>query len=482
MDLDPLLLSRIQFGWTVSFHVLFPAFTIGLASWLAVLSGLWVTTNNTVYRDLYDFWIKIFAVSFGMGVVSGIVMAYQFGTNWSELSLRAGPVLGPLLSYEVVTAFFLEATFLGIMLFGRSKVPKWMHLFATGMVAVGTLLSTFWILSANSLMQAPAGVVIDENGILQAESWFEIVFNPMFPVRLAHMVLAAYLTTGFVIGGIGALYLLRGRFIPQARIMLRMAVGLIIVLAPLQILVGDFVGLAVHEHQPIKLAAMEGHWETRSGQPLVLFGIPDMQAQTNHFEIGIPNLSSLIITHDWNGEMTGLKDFPEDEWPPVFITFWTFRIMVLMGMLMAATGLAGALLWMRGTLTESRWFQRTMVAMIPSGFIAVETGWMTAEIGRQPWIIQDVLRTEDMVSPITGGAVAFSLAMFLLVYVVIFGSGLYYIRRIFQQGPQAKAAALDDPRTKPKRPFSAVAESMDEDGYRGPPGRPMPGFTYQGGD
>lgn len=456
MELDPLILSRIQFAFVVSFHVLFPAFTIGLASWLAVLEGLYLKTRRERYARLYRLWVKIFAVSFGMGVVSGIVMSYQFGTNWSGLTSAGGAILGPLLSYEVVTAFFLEATFLGVMLFGWGRVPPKLHFAATCTVAVGTLVSTFWIISANSWMQTPAGYGVTDAGQLVPEDWGAIVFNPAFIERLAHKVLAAYLTTAFVIAGVGAFYLMRDRALDEGRAMLRMAVGLIVVVAPLQIVVGDIVGLMVHEQQPAKLAAMEGHWETVAGAPLILFAIPDAAAETNRFELAIPKLGSLILTHDWNGEILGLKAFAEEDRPPVWPVFWSFRIMVALGFWMAFMGLLGAILMARRRLDTARWFHRLALWSVPSGFVAVLTGWLTAEIGRQPWVVQGVLRTEEALSPVTGLDVAISLTLFVAAYAVVFGAGTWYVVKLIRLGPEVedRPGGELEQGARPKRPLS----------------------------
>jgi cytochrome d ubiquinol oxidase subunit I len=459
---DPVILSRIQFGFTVAFHILFPSFTIGLASFLALLAGLWLWTNDDRFRTLYQFWVKIFAVSFGMGVVSGIVMSYQFGTNWSRFSDATGNILGPLMSYEVVTAFFLEATFLGVMLFGQNKVPRWLHFFATVMVAFGTLLSTFWIISANSWMQTPAGFEL-RDGVFYAVDWWAIVFNPSFPYRLVHMVLAAYLTTCFVILGISAWYLLRNRFQPQARLMMAMAVIFAAIVAPLQIIAGDLQGLNVRDHQPAKLAAMEGIWETGGRQPLLLFAIPDEEAETNHYEVGIPGLGSLIITHAIEGEIQGLRDFPEDERPPVAIVFWTFRVMVAIGFLMLFTGVAGLILYLRGRLYTTRWYQRLCMAMIPSGFVAVILGWMTAEVGRQPYVVYGLMRTADATSPVPGGSVFTSLALFIVVYGVVFGAGTYYLIRLLKKGPEEVPVPGESIAAKPKRPLSAAESAAEEE-------------------
>ncbi len=434
-ELDPLLLSRIQFAFTISFHIIFPSFTIGLAAWLVVLEALWLKTGKPIYMHIAQHWAKIFAVSFGMGVVSGVVLSYEFGTNWSELSRRGGNVIGPLLSYEVLTAFFLEAGFLGIMLFGWKRVPKGVHFFATLMVALGTAISAFWILSANSFMQTPAGFRIDELGVLHVADWWQVIFNPSFPYRFAHMVAAAYLTTAFIVAGIGAWYILRERSVPHGRIMLGMGLSLLVWLAPLQLVIGDLHGLNTLEYQPAKIAALEAHWDTERGFPLILFAIPDPKAEKNNYEISIPALGSLILTHDWNGEIKGLKSFPPEDRPNPIIPFFAFRIMVGIGMIMIAVGIVGSILWLTGRLYGSRWFLRTMVLVSPLGFLAVLSGWFVAEVGRQPWTVYGVLRTADAVSPVPGGSVLTSLILFVLVYGVVFGAGLYYIGKLVQRGP-----------------------------------------------
>jgi cytochrome d ubiquinol oxidase subunit I len=435
-ELDPLLLSRIQFAFTISFHILFPSFTIGLAAWLFVLEVLWLRTGKAIYFEIARHWTKIFAVSFGMGVVSGVVLSYEFGTNWSEFSRRGGNVIGPLMSYEVLTAFFLEAGFLGIMLFGRRYVPKGVHLFATAMVALGTVISAFWILSANSWMQTPTGHRIDENGILHVVDWWQVIFNPSFPYRFSHMVAAAYLTTAFVVGGVGAWYVLKGRNAPHGRIMLGMALSLTVWLAPLQLVIGDQHGLNAREHQPAKIAAVEAHWETQRGAPLVLFAWPDAKTESNHFEIEIPKLGSLILTHEWDGEVKGLKAFPPEDRPNPVIPFFAFRIMVGIGVVMIALSAIGALLWLMGRLYTTHWFLRAMVLASPLGFIAVLAGWFVAETGRQPWTIYGILRTTDSVSPVAGGSVLISIMLFVLVYGIVFGAGLYYILKLVRRGPE----------------------------------------------
>jgi cytochrome bd ubiquinol oxidase subunit I len=456
-ELDPLLLSRIQFAFTVSFHIIFPSFTIGLAAWLLVLEALYLKTAKPIYMDIAQHWTKIFAVSFGMGVVSGVVLSYEFGTNWSELSRRGGNVIGPLMSYEVLTAFFLEAGFLGIMLFGRGRVPKGVHFFATAMVALGTVISAFWILSANSWMQTPVGHRVAEDGVLHAEDWWQVIFNPSFPYRLAHMVAAAYLTTALVVAGIGAWYILRERSVPHGKIMLGMGLSLLVWLAPLQLVIGDLHGLNTREHQPAKIAALEAHWETQRRAPLILFAIPDPKAEKNHYELAVPALGSLILTHEWDGEVRGLKSFPPEDRPNPIIPFFAFRIMVGIGMIMIAVGITGAVLWLMGRLWTTRWFLRALVCASPLGFLAVLSGWFVTEVGRQPWIVYGVLRTADAVSPVPGGIVLSSLVLFVLVYGIVFGAGLYYILKLVQRGPDETPPAPDkDEADLSRRPMAAA--------------------------
>ena len=442
-DLDPILLARIQFAFTISFHIIFPAFTIGLASWLAVVEGLWLKTRKPVYQELYKFWIKIFAVCFGMGVVSGVVMSYQFGTNWSVFSDRTGNVIGPLLGYEVLTAFFLESSFLGIMLFGWNRVSEKMHFASTIIVALGTCISAFWILSANSWMQTPQGFIIGDNGIIYPENWIAIVFNPSFPYRLAHMLTAAFLTTCFVIGGVGGWYLYCKKHIEHARIMLAMAVGFAAVFAPLQIFIGDLHGLNTLEHQPAKVAAMEGIWETEKGADLRLFGWPDEEEEVTKYSVVIPNGASWILTHNPEGEIKGLKEWAKEDRPPVAIVFWSFRIMVGIGMMMMLTAFVGVFLYWRKVLFEARWFHGWSALMMPSGFVAVLAGWFVTEVGRQPYTVYGVLRTGESVSPVLPEYIALSLIIFIVAYIFIFGMGSYYILKLIRKGPQRVAQTPD---------------------------------------
>ncbi|MCF8029253.1 MAG: cytochrome ubiquinol oxidase subunit I [Desulfobacteraceae bacterium] len=434
--LDPVFLARVQFAFTVSFHILFPSFTIGLASWLAVLEWRWLRTGKQVYADVYKMWVKIFAVTFGMGVVSGVVLSFQFGTNWSIFSDAGGNIIGPLLGYEVLTAFFLEASFLGIMLFGWNRVSPRLHFAATVIVAAGTLVSAFWILSANSWMQTPVGFRVGEHGLLYPTDWLEVIFNPSFPYRFIHMVTAAYLTTAFTVAGIGAFYLWKKRHIAHARVMLGMAMIMAVFVAPLQLLFGDMHGLNTFAHQPAKVAAMEGLWETTRGAPLVLFGWPEQEAEITRYAVEVPKLSSLILTHSLDGEVRGLKAWPENERPPAAVVFWTFRIMVGLGLLMIATGVGAIVLYWRKRLFEARWFQYWCMALTPAGFVAVLAGWFVTEVGRQPWIVQGVLRTADAVSPVMAQSVALSLAAFIVVYLFVFGAGTYYILHLINKGPE----------------------------------------------
>lgn len=444
-SLDATLLARFQFAFTVSFHIVFPAFSIGLASYLAVLEGLWLWTKDEVYFALFNFWKTIFALAFGMGVVSGIVMSYQFGTNWSVFSDKAGPVIGPLMGYEVMTAFFLEAGFLGVMLFGLNRVGPKLHFFATLMVAVGTLISATWILAANSWMQTPAGFAVNAVGQFVPTDWWAVIFNPSFPYRLVHMVLAAYLTTAFVVGGVGAFHLLRGDAPKRARKMFSMAMWMAAIVAPIQIFAGDMHGLNTLEHQPVKVMAMEGHYQSHpDGAPLILFGIPNSAEQRVDYAIEIPKLSSLILKHDLNAPLAGLDTVPKELQPPVAVVFWSFRIMVAIGFAMLGLGLWS--LWCRrqGTLGESRWLHRAAVLMGPAGFVAVLAGWVTTEVGRQPYTVYGHLLTANSVAPIDAPAVATSLIAFIVVYFLVFGAGTFYILRLMGRLPRDPMPDLQD--------------------------------------
>ncbi|MDE2200079.1 MAG: cytochrome ubiquinol oxidase subunit I [Rhodospirillales bacterium] len=431
---DAVFLARLQFAFTVGFHIVLPAFSIGLASYLAVLEALWLRTGKPVYMDLFQYWVKAFSLVFAMGVVSGIVMSYEFGLNWGAFSDKAGPVIGPLMGYEVLTAFFLEAGFLGIMLFGLQRVGAGLHFLATCIVALGTLISAFWILAVNSWMQTPAGYTIAPDGRFLPADWFAIIFNPSFTYRLPHMVLASYLCVAFFVGAVGAWHLLRNPSNPAARTMFSMAMWMALLVAPAQIVLGDLHGLNTLHEQPAKLAAMEGDWVTEAGTPLVLFGLPDMKSETNDYALAIPHLGSLILTHSWNGAVKGLKDFPPDQRPDVPVVFWAFRIMVGLGFLMAAMGLASLAARVSG-LHRAIWLQRWAVAMAPAGFVALLAGWVVTEVGRQPYTIYGLLRTADSVSPIAAPGVATSLAAFAVVYLIVFGAGFLFLLRLMARPP-----------------------------------------------
>lgn len=448
MTLDPVFMSRLQWTWVVAWHILLPAFTVGLASYIAVLEALYWYTGDPVWARISSFWTRIFAVSFGMGVVSGIVMPFQFGTNWSRFTEATANVLSPLLAYEGLTAFFLESSFLGVLLFGRKLVPPWLHLFSAFMVAFGTLFSSFWILSTNSWMQTPAGYSF-ANGRFQPANWLRIIFNPSFPYRLAHTVTAFYITTAFVVMGVAAWLLLRGRASEEARRMIRMALNLLIFIVPLQIFLGDLHGLNTLQYQPAKLAAIEGRYDTVSPTPLTLFGIPDDANATMRGAIEIPRIGSWLLTHSERGAIRGLKEWPPDQRPPVAPPFYAFRIMVGIGLLMLATVLTGQYLRLKGRLFESDWFLRLLPWAAPLGFLAVLAGWITTEVGRQPWTVYGLMRTANSVSPsLTGADVGFSLAAYIVVYLLMFLTGIAVMAGLVRRGPQA-AETDEDGRPHP---------------------------------
>lgn len=462
-SLTALELARIQFGFTVTFHIIFPAITIGLAAFLAVLEGLWLWKKDNAYLDLYHFWSKIFAVNFAMGVVSGLVMAYQFGTNWSFYSQFAGSITGPLLTYEVLTAFFLEAGFLGVMLFGWNKVGRGLHFFATVMVAIGTMISATWILASNSWMQTPQGHEVI-NGVVVPVDWLAIIFNPSFPYRLAHMVTAAMLSTALFVGASGAWHLLKGRSTPAVKRMFSMALWMLLFTAPLQVVIGDAHGLNTLKHQPAKIAAVEGHWSNTPGEgvPLILFGIPDMEAETTHYKVEIPRLASLILTHSLDGQFPGLKDFPREDRPNATILFFSFRVMVALGMLMVVLGLFGAWLRWRGRLYQSRVLARFALWMGPSGLIALLAGWYVTEIGRQPWVVYGLMRTKDAVSNHSAMTLSVGLVVLVVMYLGIFGTGIAYMMRLVRKGPETHDPHPGEipANQRPARPLSAVDESL----------------------
>jgi len=462
MELDPVLLSRIQFAFVVSFHAIFPVFTIGLAAFIAFLEGLAFKTNNPIYERLSKFWIEVFAVVFGMGVVSGIVMSFQFGTNWSNFSQATANFMGPLLSYEVITAFFLEAAFLGVLLFGRGKVPRGLFFFAALMVAFGTFISSFWILAANSWMHTPAGMEM-RDGMFHIVSWSQAIFNASFPWRFLHMVLASFLTGAFVVAAVSAWFLLRNREVEANRKALSMCLWLLLVIAPTQLVVGDFHGLNTLEHQPVKVAAMEGNWERAEGVPLLLFAWPDQANQTNHFEVGIPKLASFILTHDWDGEVPGISETALEEQPPVGIVFWSFRIMVGIGMLMIGFALAGLVLRKGDRYWRSPRFLKGLTYMGVTPFIAVLAGWFVTEVGRSPWLIFGEMTYAQGVTPsLTGGMALFTLIGYFIVYALVFSAGVYYLLRVFQAGLEEQDAEHHHEEAEhAKRPLSAAHVSFE---------------------
>ena len=434
MDIDPVLLARLQFAFTISFHIIFPSFTIGLSAYIATLEILWVWTGRDHFKRIAAFWTKIFAVSFAMGVVSGIVLSYQLGTNWSRFSAIAGNIIGPLAGYEVLSAFFLEATFLSVLLFAGDRVPRWLHVTSAVAVAAGTAMSAFWILSANSWMHTPTGHEM-RGGVAYPLDWWAIVFNPSFPYRFAHMLNAAYLTAGFSVLGVGARYLLAGRHREEASTMVRMAIGLLAILAPLQLWLGDQHGLNTLKYQPVKVAAMEAHWDGSKPGDFHLFAWPDEKNETNHFEFSIPRGASLILTHHINGLFPGLTSVPPQDRPPVKTVFFAFRIMLGIGFFMIGAALFGAWLWWSGHLFDTRWYLRILAWSWWVGFVAVIAGWMVTESGRQPWIVHGILRTADATSPVPGGSIATTLTLFVVVYGIIFSAGIYYINRLINHGP-----------------------------------------------
>lgn len=459
--MDALLLSRIQFAWVIAWHILLPAFTVGLACYIATLETLWWLRKDDIYRRVSAFWIKIFAVSFGMGVVSGIVMPFQFGTNWSRYIDATGNITGALMAYEILTAFFLEAAFLGVLLFGRKLVPQWVHVFAAVMVAFGTLLSSFWILAVNSWMQTPQGHSLVD-GRFYPEDLFAIIFTPSFPYRLSHTVIAFTITTALVVLAVAARYLQLKRHVPESKLMVKMGLSFLTVMVPLQVLVGDLHGVNTLEHQPAKLAAMEGFWETQRRAPASLFAIPDEEAQVNRYEIAIPGLASLYLTHSLDGEVKGLKAWPREDRPPVAIVYYAFRVMVGIGILMLALVVMGWWQHSRGRLFTSPAFLRMAHWSMPFGFIAVLAGWTVTEVGRQPWVVYGLMRTADAVTPsLTAGDVWLSLAGYVLAYLVIFGGGFVLLRRMVLRGPPAADAAegREEADSRAARPLSAATEA-----------------------
>jgi len=458
MHLDPLLLSRLQWAWVIAWHILLPAFTVGLAAYIAVLEGLYFFTRDPIWFRISRFWTRIFAVSFGMGVVSGIIMPFQFGTNWSRFTDATANILSPLLAYEGFMAFALEATFLGVLLFGRKLVPPWAHFLPAIMVSLGTLFSSFWILATNSWMQTPSGYQMMD-GRFFPRNWTDIVFSPSFPYRLLHNDTAFFVTTGFVVLGVGAWLVRRNRSTLEARVMMKMALNLLIVLVPLQIYLGDLHGDNTLKYQPTKLAAIEGFWHTEAPVAERLFAIPVQTQQKNEYELAVPHLGSLILTHTWDGEVKGLDAWPADQWPPVWPVFFAFRIMVGIAMLMLAVVVVGWVLRLHGTLYETKWFLRLCQWFAPAGFLAVLMGWTTTEVGRQPWTVYGLMRTADSVTPsLTGGDVLASLLMYVVVYLLMYPAGIGYMASLVRAGVDASEAEdLPIESGRPKEPFTTAA-------------------------
>jgi cytochrome bd ubiquinol oxidase subunit I len=462
MDFDPVILSRIQFAFVISFHIIFPAFTIGLAAWLATIEGARLATGHAIYRRVFDFWIKIFAVSFGMGVVTGIVMAFQFGTNWGGLAQKTGSIQGPLLGYEAFTAFMLEATFFGVMLLGRKRVSPRFYFFACCMVSLGTMFSSFWILANNSWMQVPLGHTIVDGKIIPAD-WWAITTGPIMRVRWPHMLLAAFLTTGMCVAATGAWYVLRNVHRTEARVMLHWGLGFVAVVIPVQLFFGHLTGLYVLQHQPAKFAAIEARWKTEQPASEVLIAIPDAKTETNLFAITIPKLGSMIASGNWTAKEIGLEAFPPEDRPPVLIPFFGFRLMVGMGLIMLAVSWLGNLLRFRGRLETTRWFLWGTFLAFPTGFVAILTGWYTAEVGRQPWVVYGLLRTKDAVTPsLTSGDVLFSLSTYFVVYCIIVAFGTYYIYKLLREGPTGEATSI--PGATPNRPMAFADDARSATG------------------
>jgi len=429
--LDPVLLARLQFAANITFHILFPTISIAMGWFLLFFKTRFVSTGEQHWMDAYQFWVKIFALTFALGVVSGITMSFQFGTNWPGFMNTVGNVAGPLLAYEVLTAFFLEATFLGIMLFGRGRVSEGVHTLATWLVALGTTASAFWILALNSWMHTPAGFEMI-NGQAHVTSWFEVIFNPSFPYRMTHMLIASGLTGSFLLAGISAYRWLKNDRAKDVMASLRTGVMVAAVLIPVQIVVGDLHGLNTLKYQPAKLAAMEGIWETQKGVPAVLFAIPDQATQSNLYEIAVPKLASFYLTHDWNGEVKGIKEFG-DQHPPVGPVFWAFRIMVGVGLLMLAVSwFASYELKIKNTLSQRT--AMVLVAMTFAGWVALVSGWYVTEIGRQPWLVHGVLTTAQAASQVPAGNIALSLAMYLTLYAALLSA---YVSVVFYLAKKA---------------------------------------------
>lgn len=439
--MDATILSRMQFALTIGYHILWPTFSIGVALFVAWLSFQWWRTGEAIYHDLMRFWSKLFAMAFGMGVVTGLVLSYEVGTNWAGFARVTANVLGPLFMYEALTAFFLEAGFIGIVLFGVGRVSRAKHFLACCMVAFGTMLSACLILATNSWMQTPQGAELGPDGVFRVTDWAAVIFTPSYPYRVLHMVCASLLTSAFVIGGVSAFHLRRGQYPQASRRAFSVALWAALILAPTQAVLGDAHGLNTGQHQPVKLAAMEGLWQTGRGVPATLFAWPDMEAEANRWAIEIPRLGSLYLTHSWDGEVQGLTSVPREERPNVPIVFFAFRIMVGIGLILIATAIVGAVLRWRGRLIEARRYQLWLMLVAPLGFVAVLAGWTVTEAGRQPYVVYGILRTADAVAPIAAGAVATTLALFALLYTLLLLTFLWFAGRLVLRGPERSADA-----------------------------------------
>jgi cytochrome d ubiquinol oxidase subunit I len=436
MTLDTVTLSRLQFAFTIGYHILWPAYSIGIAGFIVLLNALWLGTGRTVYRDLMRFWIRLFALGFVMGVVTGVALSYEIGANWSGFSRMTGNVVGPLLMYEALTAFFLEGGFIGIVLFGEARVGRGMHLFSCCMVAFGTLLSAFWVLAANSWMQTPQGVILGKDNVFHVDHWTKVIFNPSFPYRFAHMVCASYITGIFVVAGVSAIFLLRKTNREFAETGLSLAMWLVLFLVPLQMVLGDQHGQNTRQYQPMKLAAIEARWDTASGVPLTLFAWPDQEEATNLWAIDVPHLGSLILTHSWNGEVQGLKEVPPRDRPYVPIVFFAFREMVGIGIILLALSVIGVYLRWHGHLFIRRWFLVALVIAMPLGFMAIISGWIVTEAGRQPWVVYGAVRTADAASPLVAVNVGMTAILFTIVYASLLIGFLWFFLRIVIEGPE----------------------------------------------
>jgi cytochrome d ubiquinol oxidase subunit I len=462
MELDPIILSRVQFAFVISFHIIFPAFTLGLAAWLATIEGARLLSGNELYRRVFDFWLKIFALSFGMGVVTGVVMAFQFGTNWSVLAEKTGSIQGPLLGYEAFTAFMLESTFFGVMLLGRKRVSPRFYFFACCMVSLGTMFSSFWILVNNTWMQVPLGYSVVDGKIIPAD-WWTITTGPVMMVRWPHMLLAAFLTTGMCVAASGAWYTLRAIHRAEARVMLHWGLGFVALIIPVQLFFGHLTGEYVLAHQPAKFAAIEARWKTEQPASETLIAIPDPPHQRNLFAISVPKLGSMIASGNWSAREVGLDSFPPQDRPPVIIPFFGFRLMAGMGLLMLAVSWFGNLLRLRGRLETTRWFLWITFLSFPAGFVAILTGWFTAEVGRQPWVVYGLLRTKDAVTPsLVTSDVLFSLVGYVVVYALFISFGFYYIYKLLRDGPTVPATPISG--ATPNRPLAFADDAASATG------------------